>query len=122
MKKLKFYLFGLGMGMIFVYFVLFQKEASCSYFPNDRVIAETLTKEFKFNPEFKAQLNTLGFTQEFFRDSILSEGNVDFGQSEAQRQPCPRYILTYPYKAPTYKVYFEKCKDTATFFSIKSIR
>ncbi len=65
MRRLRFYLIGLIPGIIIVFFILNQKGTSCSYFPNDRVIAETLTKDFVLTPDFQQELKALNLNEKF---------------------------------------------------------
>lgn len=122
MRKLKFYLIGLSLGLIFVFLILNEKNASCSYFPNDRVIAETLTKEFQYEKRFTAEMRALQLNETFVKDSILSQGKIDFDRSNAQKTPCPEYLIFYPSKKPKYEMLFEKCKDTANFRQISLLK
>lgn len=123
MKKLKFYLIGLIPGLAIVFFVLNKKGASCSgYLPNSRVIAETLSKDFKYSETFKTEMNTLKIDEKFLKDSIITLGKVDFDRSHAQKQPCPDYILVYPAKNPTYEINYEKCEESVTLNSLKKLK
>lgn len=113
LRKIKFYLIGLIPGLILVGFILNQKGASCSgYLPNSRVIAETLSKKFTYSNEVNQQMKLLNIDEKYLKDSIISEGEIDFDNSEAQRQPCPRYVLiSNQSEVKKYKVHFEKCKE-----------
>lgn len=123
MKKLKFYLIGLIPGLAIVFFVLNKKGASCSgYLPNSRVIAETLSKDFKYSDAFKAEMNALKIDEKFLKDSIITKGKVDFDRSHAQKKPCPDYLLTYPEKNPVYEIIFEKCEETTVLNSLKKLK
>lgn len=123
MKKIKFYLIGLIPGLAIVFFVLNKKGASCSgYLPNSRVIAETLSKDFKYSDDFKAEMNSLKIDEKFLKDSIITNGKVDFDRSHAQKKPCPDYLLVYPKENPTYEITFEKCEETATLNSLKKLK
>lgn len=121
MRKLKFYLIGLIPGILIVLFVLNRKGASCSYFPNDRVIAETLTKNFNYSEEFKGEMKDFNISETFVKDSILAHGEINFEKSNAQKEPCPNYLLVYPKKNPKFEITFEKCKETATFLTLKKL-
>lgn len=121
MRKLKFYLIGLIPGILIVLFVLNKKGASCSYFPNDRVIAETLTKNLKYSAEFQNEMKNLNISEKFVKDSILSHGEIDFNKSHAQKDNCPDYLLQYPKKKPKFEITFEKCKEDATFLTLKKL-
>ena len=122
MKKLKFYLIGLIPGLVIVFFVLNKKGVSCSgYLPNNRVIAETLSKDFNYTESFKAEMEALSINEQFLKDSIITNGNIDFDKSNAQKKPCPSYYLVYPKKNPKYEITFEKCKEQANLQTIKKI-
>lgn len=122
MRKFRFYLFGLTLGLVVVFFILNQKGTSCSYFPNDRVLAETLTKDLVYTPQFQQELKDFNLNEKFVKDSILTKGEIDFSRSDAQKQPCPSYLLSYPAKKPRFEVQFEKCKESANFIQIKKIK
>ncbi|ASW74285.1 hypothetical protein IQ37_07990 [Chryseobacterium piperi] len=123
MKKLKFYLIGLIPGLIIVFFILNKKGASCTgYLPNSRVIAETLSKDFKYSENFTTEMNTYKIDEKFLKDSIITKGKVDFDRSQAQKKPCPGYLLIYPEKNPTYEITYEKCEETVTLNSLKKLR
>lgn len=122
MRKLKFFLIGFLPGLIIVFFILNQKGASCSgYLPESRVIAESLSKEFKYSDAFKAEMSANNIDEKFLKDSIFTEGGVDFKRSNAQKEPCPDYLLFYPKKNPRYEITFEKCKEGVTLNSLKSL-
>ncbi|KQR92459.1 hypothetical protein ASG01_11095 [Chryseobacterium sp. Leaf180] len=123
MKKIKFFLIGLIPGLAIVFFILNKKGASCSgYLPNSRVIAETLSKDFVYSDSFKNEMTAHNVTDKFLRDSILTEGNVDFDRSHAQKKPCPDYVITYPSKKAKYEIAFEKCAEKVNFTSLKKLK
>ncbi|AZA82791.1 hypothetical protein C1637_23445 [Chryseobacterium lactis] len=123
MKKLKFYAIGFIPGLLIVFFILNKKGASCSgYLPNSRVIAESLSKEFKYSEEAKQAMITYKIDEKFVKDSIVTQGKVDFDRSHAQKKPCPDYLLLYPEKNPAYEISFEKCEETVTVNSLKKLK
>lgn len=117
MRKIKFFLAGLIPGMIVMMFILNQKGASCSgYLPNSRVIAETNSKKIRYTEAFKNNLSQYGMNEEVFRNEIFNHGEIQFDKSEAQREPCPRYLM-YSHDG-LYQIQFEKCDSVATFHAI----
>lgn len=123
MKKLKFFLIGLIPGLILVFFILNKKGASCSgYLPNSRVIAETLSKEFKYSEDARKAMSTYKIDEKFIKDNIITNGKVDFERSHAQKKPCPDYVITYPETQPSYEITFEKCEETTTVNSVKKLK
>ena len=114
---------GLIPGLLLVFFILNKKGASCSgYLPNSRVIAETLSKKPVYTPDFTKEMQASKIDEKFLRDSIITEGSVDFKKSNAQKTPCPTYVISYPETNPRYEVGFEKCKDSTTYTSLKKLR
>lgn len=122
LRKLKFYIIGFVPGLLIVFFILNKKGSSCSYFPNNRVIAEVLTKDFSYSENFKIELQKNNISEKFLKDSIITKGNIDFSRSKAQKQPCPEYLLSYPKENPKIEIYFSKCKETAQFIGFKRLR
>ena len=123
MKKLKFYAIGFVPGLLIVFFILNKKGASCSgYLPNSRVIAESLSKEFKYSEEAKNDMTAYKIDEKFIKDSIITNGKVDFDRSHAQKKPCPDYLITYPEKNPSYEITFEKCEETVTVNGLKKLK
>ncbi len=123
MKKLKFYMIGLIPGLVIVFFILNKKGASCSgYLPNSRVIAETLSKDFTYSHQFKAEMAASKVDEKFLKDSIITKGKIDFDKSHAQKKPCPDYLLVYPEENPVYEITFEKCAEKAAMTSLKKLK
>jgi len=123
MKKLKFYAIGFIPGLLLVFFILNKKGASCSgYLPNSRVIAESLSKEFKYSEEAKSAMAAYKIDEKFIKDSIITKGKVDFDRSHAQNKPCPSYLLTYPEKNPSYEITYEKCEETLMVNGLKKLK
>lgn len=122
LKKLKFYLVGFIPGLIIVLFFLNKKDASCSYFPNDRVIAESITKPISIPLSMKMEFPTMKIDEEFIKDSVIARGKIDFDKSQAQKEPFPEYYLTSPSKNPKYEISYEKAKDSLYIKSFKKIR
>ncbi len=121
LKKLKFFFIGLVPGLAIVFFVLNKKGASCSgYLPNSRVIAETLSKDFQYNPEVESEMKRLNINEKFLKDSILTNGEIDFDKSSAQKKPCPEYLLNS--KKSVYQIEFQKCNEQVTFTSFKKMK
>ena len=122
MRKLKFYLIGLIPGLLFVFFILNQKGASCSgYLPNSRVIAETLSKDFTYSADFQQNMQTMRISEQYLKDSIITRGEIDFDRSKAQQKPCPYYLLQSPKNAPKFELTFTKCKDEVKFLNLKKL-
>ncbi len=96
LKRLGFYLIGLSIGLIFLFFFLKKKSeetgASFCYLPNCRVIKDLRSKPLKFSPEFRAT-HSESLADSVKIDSFLMDGTVDFDISETKSKPCKTYRI-----------------------------
>lgn len=117
-RRLKFYLGGVGVSSLLVLFFLSQKMTHCAYFPNDRVIAESLTKKMVFSDEFKKEMARVHLSDSTFIKHLFPKGNIDFKKSKVDLQPCPTYFMIL--QDSGYQIEFEKCKEQVLFKQLKS--
>ena len=78
--RLAYYLFGVLGGSIILFFVLNQKKASCSYFPNERVLNNLRTKPFHYSKEASKAI-TEKWVDTVDIKNTLTYGDVDFDRS-----------------------------------------
>lgn len=110
LKRFSYYLGGMGIGVIFVIFFLGGKDASCSYFPNARVLKEIRFKHHQYSAEVDQ------FMQENKLDStviskLLNQGDVDFKASQTDtHKPCRVYVINGKYKMQNLQIEVEECK------------
>jgi hypothetical protein len=65
-----------------------------------------LQKPFLKNLNILKRQSSYGYLridEKFVKDSIITNGKVDFDRSHAQKKPCPDYLL-YPEKNPSYEI------------------
>lgn len=110
-KKLALYLFGVGLGVLAVYFIFGDRDIQCNYFPNDRVLYDLGKKEIAYGEEVRALL-----AADEVPDSLivwaLERGKVDFENSNARKEPCGIYFIDL--ENPAYRLQIENCDSTAT--------
>ncbi|MCE2612072.1 DUF4258 domain-containing protein [Flavobacteriaceae bacterium D16] len=94
LKRLGFYLIGLSIGLIFLFFFLKKKSeetgTSFCYLPNCRVLKELRSKPQQLSPEFMALVDNSGIDS-LQIDSFLMDGKVDFEKSDTKAEPCKTY-------------------------------
>ena len=94
LKRLGFYLIGLSIGLIFLFFFLKKKSedtgASFCYLPNCRVLKELRSKPQQYGPEFQALLDR-GDIDTLQIATFLTDGDVDFKNSDTKSEPCKTY-------------------------------
>ncbi len=90
--RLAYYLAGFCIGLVFVFFILNGKEASCSYFPNARVLKNLRSKPFIYSSEAEAKMGGKLIDSADFR-AILTKGDVDFEISNKPERGGKLYVI-----------------------------
>ena len=104
LKRLYYYSTGFIVGIVFLFFILNGKRASCNYTPNARVINNITSKELTIDPKSEAFFDQEELIQ------ILNNGKVIFNQSEPNRIPCGMYYI----KSGDFKINVINCENEAT--------
>lgn len=91
-RRFTLYGFGFVLGIILVIFFLGGKNASCSWFPNDRMLKIIRSKQISYSEN----IQNLILSKEI--DSmdinlILDNGNIDFSESQTKNMPCREYLI-----------------------------
>ncbi|MDT0677228.1 hypothetical protein [Autumnicola musiva] len=115
--RLGFYGFGLILGIIILMFFLGGKRTSCDYSPNARVLKNIRIKERSFSEDALIFFRTSDLDTAVV-SNILENGNVDFGKSETQKDPCHIYYITgESSKLEQLELQIENCDSTATIMN-----
>lgn len=112
-QRLAYFSVGLFFGIIILMFFLGGKRTSCDYSPNARTLKNIRIKERLFSQEashffLSNNLDTSNV------NTILHDGNVDFGKSETDKEPCNIYFVTGKLDTGTLELQIENCDSTAT--------
>lgn len=119
--RIGYFSVGLFFGIILLIFFLGGKRASCDYSPTDRVLKNIRTKSRAYSPEvlnyFKANnLDTAKVSQ------ILETGDVDFGRSNTDAEPCNIYLVSEKINSEIIELQIENCDSLATLKTAKLIK
>lgn len=96
LKRLGFYLVGLSIGIVFLTVFLKKKTEQTGtefcYFPNCRTLKDIRSKPMSYSENINRmladkQLDSLDIVR------FLNDGDVDFGKSDAQSEPCKTYFI-----------------------------
>ena len=100
--RLAFYLFGLMIGIILVYYFMTKKaEASgveFCYLPNCRVLKELRSKPFKMTEEASKKIDEKWVTLEDIKKT-MQYGEVDFSKSNTKTENGKLYVIEGKNKA-----------------------
>lgn len=117
-RRLFFYLLGvfLGLGLVFIFFG--KRKFSCNIFPNERVLTELKTKKIIWQPTANNHKLRNSFSDSYLKDSVFFKGSINFEESEAQREPYPRYVLLFK----DFRFKIEKRRDCLIILDIDYLR
>ena len=87
LKRLYYYSTGFIIGIVFLFFILNGKRASCNYTPNARVIDNITSKELIIDSNSEVLFNEEEIIE------ILNNGKVIFNKSEPNNKPCWMYYI-----------------------------
>lgn len=116
-KRIGYYLVGLSIGSIAVYFFWEKKEATFDYGMDARTLKTIRIKKRLFSDKAKrvmlnSEIDTLQISK------ILYQGDVDFGKSKPRQKPCAEYFITGKKELKNVSLYVVRCDSTSTIDKI----
>jgi len=92
-NRIRYYLIGLGIGMIFVYFMFGNR--GCSWLPGNRVKNMIGEKEIIIGDSVLAVMDCLELTNTEVYEVLKDDGNVEFSESITNERPKIYHIEGY---------------------------
>jgi hypothetical protein len=113
LKRIGYYLIGLSLGCVVVFFIWKGKDVSFDYGPDARTLKTIRTKQKTFSEEAKASLlkNKLDTAA---INAILLNGDVHFGKSNPRKKPCAEYYISGEYETKKIDFWAIRCDSTVT--------
>jgi hypothetical protein len=112
-KKILYYLLGVGIGSVMVYFFFGDRDIQCSYFPNDRVLSDLRKKEIRLSDS----LSTKDTTGLYY---ALDRAKVDFERTEKYDHACNVYYIDFKEYKKTFVI--QNCDSVATIRGVEPLR
>lgn len=111
LRRLKYYGFGFGLGLVVVWASLLKDRDRASWLPEGRTLEFLAETEIGLNDVVKCQINCFGLDSDFMNESFWKKADLDFDKSATKRDPCPEYYITseLPNGTPI-AVYIETCE------------
>lgn len=116
-QRLAYYLFGFSIGLIFLFYFLGKKGASCDYSPNARVKKNIRLKP-KIYPEAVLEIIQQNNLDTSYVSMLLQNGKVDFSDSNTNLDVCSIYIIRGKFEDKPLKLEVENCPEHATILSL----
>lgn len=121
-RRIKLYLIGVGLGLILSLILLRGRTFdACS--PAGRVTEQVSgIKTFEVDSTLMAKMNSVNLPVDTLR-SRLAHGDVDFGRSQAQKEPCHEYLIGFDHSGKHLEAYISVCiaDSTATLLYLEGI-
>jgi hypothetical protein len=112
-KRIFYYLVGLSLGSIAVYFFWQKKNASFDYGMDARTLKTIRIRERMYSDE--AKIAMLKFNIDTLKVStILHNGDVDFGKGNPRQKPCAEYYITGKKELKNVSLLIKRCDSIAT--------
>ena len=116
--RIFFYLGGFVIGLVFLFFFLGGKRASCDYGPNARVLKNIGQKDLFFtNHALKVLEQEALDTASFSR--ALVDGRVLFSESKPRLDSCKLYVIKHHETEKTVKYTVTNCEKKATVTKVE---
>lgn len=112
-KRIGYYLVGLSLGCIAVYFFWQKKKATFDYGMDARTLKSIRNKERLFSKDAKSAMNKFNIDT-LNISTILYTGDVDFGKSNQRQKPCAEYYITGTKELENISLLVKRC-DSASF-------
>lgn len=92
LKRIGFYLIGLSLGLVFLAYFFRGKKTEFCYFPNCRVLKNINSKTLLFSPEIQQLVDNQTIDARDIKN-VLTDGKVNFSESNANEKPCAIYRI-----------------------------
>ena len=112
-KRIGYYLVGLSLGSVAVYFFWQKKQATFDYGMDARTLKTIRIRERLFSDEaknamFQYNIDTTKIS------TILYTGDVDFGKGKPRQKPCAEYFITGKKELEKVSLLVKRCDSSAT--------
>lgn len=116
-KRIFYYLIGVSIGSIGVYFFWQKKNATFDYGMDARTLKTIRIKKRLFssnakNAMLRYNIDTLNIS------TILNDGDVDFSKGNPRQKPCAEYFITGNNDLKNVSLLVKRCDSIATIENI----
>ncbi len=119
-KRFALYGFGFVLGIILVFFFLGGKNASCSWFPNERMLKIIRSKQINYSEKVQNMILS-NKIDSLDINLILDKGDIDFSKSETKNNPCRKYLINGSKKQKHLTLSISICDSIATIEKVEGI-
>ncbi len=103
---------GFAIGLVILAFFLNRKNASCSYFPDARVLKNINSKPLVYDSSVLDKIKQKAYDSVQI-NQILQNGDVDFSRSDTRRDSCKLYVIEGEINDQNIALTVENCEKQA---------
>lgn len=112
-KRIGYYLIGLSLGSVIVFFIWKGKDVSFDYGPDARTLKSIRVKKLVYSTEAQETLVKYNLDSTAIQ-AILLNGDVNFGKSNQRKKPCGEYYISGTYNEKKIDFWAIRCDSIAT--------
>lgn len=116
LKRLGYYLIGVVLGSIMVWVFFGDRDIQCSYFPNDRVLADLRKKEISFSKDAQCLWDCYDLDSTAYH-YIFNNAQIDFEKSQTRDTAAKVYYLETGEFSPAFAIEVENRDSSAEVIS-----
>ena len=116
-KRIGYFLVGVSLGSIGVYFFWQKKNATFDYGMDARTLKTIRIKERVYSDNAKRVMLNSDIDSTKIA-TILYTGDVDFGKSKPRQKPCAEYFITGNNELENVSLYVSRCDSVSTIKEI----
>ncbi|MDP5106005.1 MAG: DUF4258 domain-containing protein [Polaribacter sp.] len=116
-KRIGYFLIGVSISSVGVYFFWQKKKATFDYGMDSRTLKSIRIKKRFFSDDAKLVMLNSDIDSTKIA-TILNTGDVDFGKSNPRQKPCAEYYITGNRDLENVSLYVSRCDSTATIEKI----
>jgi hypothetical protein len=117
LKRISYFLIGVSISSIGVYFFWQKKKATFDYGMDARTLKTIRIKKRLFSEDAKRVMQNSDIDS-LKISTILYTGDVDFGKSKPRQKPCAEYYVTGNKEIKNVSLYVSRCDSTSTIEKI----
>lgn len=113
LKRIGYFLIGVSISCVGVYFFWQKKQATFDYGMDARTLKTIRIRDKVYSPDAQAVLAKNNLDSLTIK-AILINGDVNFGESKPRIKPCPEYYITGRDSLKNIHLYIKRCDSVAT--------
>lgn len=120
-KRLRFYLIGVSIGVVFVVILFGPRAMQCTYFPNSRALEEAKIYPMSISENAQQTIQIEEIDSAFLFNELFKKSKItNFGTDEVRETPCRTYRAQYR-EEKKFDMVYQICKKQTLITELKKV-